>query len=167
LDEAGIPHAFGGAIALAFYAQPRQTIDIDLNVFVPEEDAERVLEALVPLRIPVSDEQASALQRDGQVRLRWGVIPLDLFLMNIPLLESAASRAVTQDLGDLPIPVLAAEDLLICKAAFNRLKDWADIEEVAKFRAADIDSEYLLSWLREVLGDTDARIERMRQLFPD
>src|SRR5947209_7381077 len=30
-----IPHAFGGALALAYYAEPRATIDIDLNVFVP------------------------------------------------------------------------------------------------------------------------------------
>ena len=28
------PHAFGGALALAYYAEPAATIDIDLNVFV-------------------------------------------------------------------------------------------------------------------------------------
>ena len=31
----GIPHAFGGALALAYYATPRATVDIDVNVFVP------------------------------------------------------------------------------------------------------------------------------------
>lgn len=28
----GIPHAFGGALALAYYAEPRATIDIDLKI---------------------------------------------------------------------------------------------------------------------------------------
>jgi hypothetical protein len=30
-----VPHAFGGALALAYHAEPRATIDIDLNVFLP------------------------------------------------------------------------------------------------------------------------------------
>src|SRR5262249_14713784 len=29
-----VPHAFGGALALAYYAEPRATVDIDLNVFL-------------------------------------------------------------------------------------------------------------------------------------
>jgi hypothetical protein len=37
LDD--VPHAFGGALALAYYAEPRATVDIDLNVFVPVADA--------------------------------------------------------------------------------------------------------------------------------
>ncbi len=41
-----VPHAFGGALALAYYAEPRATIDIDLNVFVP---AERFADVLTPL----------------------------------------------------------------------------------------------------------------------
>ncbi len=36
LRGAGIPHAFGGALALAFCtAEPRGTQDIDVNVFLP------------------------------------------------------------------------------------------------------------------------------------
>ncbi|HEY7952208.1 MAG TPA: hypothetical protein VID70_04420 [Solirubrobacteraceae bacterium] len=33
LAQAKVAHAFGGALALAYYAEPRGTIDIDLNVF--------------------------------------------------------------------------------------------------------------------------------------
>ena len=45
LVDAAIPHAFGGANALAYYATPRATADIDLNVFVPASRAVRVLGA--------------------------------------------------------------------------------------------------------------------------
>ena len=43
---ARFPHAFGGALALAYYAEPRATIDIDLNVFVP---ADRYTDVAAPL----------------------------------------------------------------------------------------------------------------------
>src|SRR4029079_9320585 len=44
LDEAlaDVPHAFGGALALAYYAEPRATVDIDLNLFVPATDYDDV-----------------------------------------------------------------------------------------------------------------------------
>ena len=39
LDAAGVPHAFGGAIALAYCTEdPRGTNDIDCNVCVPASD---------------------------------------------------------------------------------------------------------------------------------
>jgi hypothetical protein len=44
IDEAlaEIPHAFGGALALAYYAEPRATVDIDINVFIPATEARRL-----------------------------------------------------------------------------------------------------------------------------
>jgi hypothetical protein len=37
LDDAGLPHAFGGAIALAYCTlEPRGTRDIDVNVFIAQ-----------------------------------------------------------------------------------------------------------------------------------
>lgn len=41
-----VPHAFGGALAADYYRVPRATIDIDVNVFVPGEEHERVVRAL-------------------------------------------------------------------------------------------------------------------------
>ena len=45
LNGRGINHAFGGALALAYYAEPRSTIDIDINVFAPVTDSSAVLGA--------------------------------------------------------------------------------------------------------------------------
>ena len=39
LDSAGVPHQFGGAIALAWYRNPRATTDIDVNLTLPPEAA--------------------------------------------------------------------------------------------------------------------------------
>ena len=47
LTRVGIDHAFGGALALAYYTdEPRATADIDLNVALPASDARRAFAAL-------------------------------------------------------------------------------------------------------------------------
>lgn len=51
LDRGGIPHAFGGAIALAYLIEePRATKDINVNVFSPAGHVDRVIEAPPPGR---------------------------------------------------------------------------------------------------------------------
>ena len=69
LQTARIPHAFGGAIALAYYATPRATIDIDVNVFVESNRADDVLAALRRLGAGEPPESEWVrLRRDRQVR---------------------------------------------------------------------------------------------------
>ena len=52
LTDAALPHAFGGAIALAYCTEePRGTRDLDVNVFVDPLRAEEALSAL-PRRLP-------------------------------------------------------------------------------------------------------------------
>ena len=47
LERAQLPHAFGGALALAWCTQrARGTIDIDVNVFVSPEHSEAVFKCL-------------------------------------------------------------------------------------------------------------------------
>jgi hypothetical protein len=64
LRAARIPHAIGGALALAYYAEPRATIDIDLNVFVSPERWKDVVGALTPLGVEADELDAVALLRD-------------------------------------------------------------------------------------------------------
>src|SRR5262245_12197302 len=79
LSDAKVDHAFGGALALAYYAEPRATIDIDINVFLPPARFDAVLDALSPLGVDITVDRV-ALERDGQCRLAWGRTPLDFFL---------------------------------------------------------------------------------------
>src|SRR6185295_6284205 len=51
LARAGVAHAFGGALALAYYAEPRTTVDVDVNVFVTVDHADDVAAALGPLGV--------------------------------------------------------------------------------------------------------------------
>jgi hypothetical protein len=137
LDDAAIPHAFGGAIALAYCTgDPRGTVDIDLNVFVESTEARRVLAALPPGVTSGGDDVAAA-GRHGQVRILWATTPLDLFFNYHPFHSDVARRARRVPFIDTMIPVISCEDLVVFKAFFARTQDWADIEAMVATDAID------------------------------
>lgn len=162
LTERDIPYAFGGAIALNYHREPRSTLDIDINIFVPPEHEHLVLAVLGDVFDLAEKERVKRdLRRDGQARCLWGDTYVDLFLANTDFHASMAERVQRQPFGDTTIPVLSIEDLLICKALFDRAKDWVDIEAVAKTRRGDLDRPYITGWLGRFLPADDLRRERI------
>jgi Nucleotidyl transferase AbiEii toxin, Type IV TA system len=156
-----IPHAFGGALALAYYAEPRATIDIDLNVFVSADRFAEVSEPLRRLGVASDDPSVAALvRRDGQARVMWDWTPLDLFFAYDPFHEAAAAGRRTVPFGDGTIPILAPEHLMVCKVVFNRPKDWVDIDSMLSGEA-DIDASEVLRWAGRLLGDENRRYNRI------
>jgi hypothetical protein len=161
LDAARIPHAFGGALALAYaVGEPRGTIDVDLNAFVHSTRASDVFEVL-PDGVTWSDDDVARAARDGQVRVHWDEVPLDLFLDYHPFHAEAAGTSIEVPFADTVIPVLAPDVLAVFKAFFNRTKDWADIE--AMLEAESIDITAVRTRLVDLLGVDDPRIERLDQ----
>jgi hypothetical protein len=159
LTRTKIPHAFGGALALAYYAEPRATIDVDLNLFVAPStypDIERDL-----ARIGVGDGvEPQVVERDGQCRLRWGNTPIDLFFAYDALHDAMRRASRSEHFGETKIPILAPEHLLVCKAIFNRPKDWLDIEQMLVC-VDDLDLAEVRSWLDRIVGADDPRRERL------
>ena len=131
LDAAAIPHAFGGALALAWCTQrARGTIDIDLNVFVDTSRAAEVLAAF-PQGVAWDEQDLAVIERDGQTRLWWDTTPVDLFVNTTEFHTQIASRRSLEVFEGIDVPFLACADLAVFKAFFNRTKDWADLEEMA------------------------------------
>lgn len=162
LTKARIAHAFGGAIALAYYAEPRATIDIDLNLFVPPTDWPAVRDVLEPLGVS-GEVDARELEAEGQCRLWWGANPVDLFFASAEIHESMRKDVRTVPFGDDEIPVLSPEHLVVCKALFDRPKDWLDIEQVL-VTEAHLDVGNIQSWLERLIGGDDRRSRRFREL---
>jgi hypothetical protein len=158
LERAFIPHAVGGAIALGYCTlDPRGTRDLDFNVFVGPERAREVFAAL-PEGIEVSGDRLERLERDGQVRLRSGITPLDLFLNVLPFHDYVADHVRQVPFEGRTIPVLSCAALVVFKAMFDRTQDWADIEAMVEARS--FDPEEARRWIREMLGD-DRRIDQL------
>jgi hypothetical protein len=166
LTDAGVGHAFGGALALAYYAEPRATIDVDVNIFVPPRRGGRTLDALASLGVPI--ERAAALaqaRRDGQLRVRWGRTPLDLFFAYDAFHAACEGARRLVPFGDARIPILAPEHLIVCKAVFDRRKDWLDIEQMLFITAKDLDVAEVTGWTERIIGADDRRTRRLGGLL--
>ena len=154
-----LPHAFGGAIALAYWTRdPRGTSDIDVNVFVPASEAPRVLAAL-PAGIARPPGTAATIARDGQIRLWWDETPVDLFLDYEPVHADAARHREDVPFEGIRIPVLGPVELAVFKAMFDRTRDWADIEAMVAAGTLDVDA--VRSTLRTMIPDDDERFARL------
>ncbi len=162
LAEAGLPHAIGGAIALGYCtAEPRGTRDLDVNVFVAQERFREVAEALPP-EVSVTPSDIAVAERDGQVRLLWDDVPIDVFLNNVPFHDEVQKSVREVEFMGRTIPVIGCISLAVFKAMFDRTQDWADIESmVAK---GSIDLEVVTRWIGEMTGPHSPRVRRLEQL---
>ncbi len=158
LTAAGVDHAFGGAIALAYCTEdPRGTRDVDVNAFIPASEPEPVLAALPP-SVTVPAGTADVITREGQVRLWWGDTPVDLFLDYAPLHAQAARGSRDVPFAGRQIRVLGPVELVLFKALFDRPKDWVDIATVVD--AGAVDRGHVRDGLIALLGNDDPRVER-------
>lgn len=163
LRAGAVPHAFGGALALAYYAEPRPTADIDLNLFVPPERWPEVRETLPPLGL-----DAAAASPDGdELRLPWDGLELHLFFASDNLHEAMAGATREVPLGGAVVPIVSPEHLVVRKAILDREKDWADIEAILT-STDSVDLSQVHAWLARLLGPRDPRLTRFTGLaFPD
>lgn len=163
LDKAALPHAFGGAIALAYCTkEPRGTRYLDVSVFVGVDRAGEVLDAM-PAEVAVKKADKAAARRDGQVRVRWGEVPIDLFFDTDEFHREAAEEIRRVPFEGVTIPVLGCESLIVFKAVFNRSRDWADIEEILQGGLAD--GSKALERVRSLLDSFDPAVVRLAALL--
>jgi hypothetical protein len=168
LRSGGIAHAFGGAIALGYHAQPRGTREIDLNVFLRPSELERVLVHLAPLGVERPSETTGPRIPVVGIMCPWDETHIDLFFAyDDEFFDSVRSRIeehlfIVRDV-EHRLPILSAEDLTVFKVTFDRPKDWVDIRHMLEEKA--LDRDYVQSWLLHLRGDHEwPRIRRFLDL---
>ena len=158
----GIPHAFGGAIALGYHIEaPRATADIDINILFGVERSTSAFESL-PADVSWTEADVRSVERDGQVRLFWDRTPLDVFFPQHELHDVMSTRIISVPFATTTIPVLSATDLAVFKAMFDRPRDWVDIAAMLEYGSLDRDE--VREWLVRILGANDARTARFEAL---
>ncbi|MBI3766934.1 MAG: hypothetical protein HY271_00395 [Deltaproteobacteria bacterium] len=171
LERAGIPYAIGGAIALGFYAVPRATVDVDINVFVsPTREMRRALDALQAggfvLEGTVESTERQA-RDEGQFRGTIAGLRVDVFVPAIPFYAELEARRREVVLLGRSLWIIAPEDLVVLKMMFFRRKDLADIEAVLRDRGATFDRSYVRRKLIELAGAEDERVRAWDELARD
>jgi len=162
-DDAKVPHALGGALALAYYAEPRATIDIDVNVFLPTERWRDAVDVLAELGVDCSKLEPAAIERDGQCRLWWGNNPVDLSFAYDPIHNEMRKQTRRVPFAGIVVPTLGPEHLAVCKVMSDRRKDWLDIEQML-IATDDLDVSEVEGWLARMVGAKDARLKHLQEL---
>lgn len=159
--SAGVEHAFGGALALAYWTEdPRTTAVIDVNISVDAAGASRVLDAL-PRGVAIPEEAMQRIATDEQVRVRWGRTPIDLFFRVTSFHDGIAERTVQRPFAGRHLPFVCADDLAVLKSLFDRAKDWADIAAMSDAGSLDLDT--VIERVATIVGGDDARVDRLRR----
>ena len=177
LDAAAIPHAVGGALALGLYGAPRQTMDIDVNVFVSAADWPRVAaalrlpgEAAVDVQPPLPrldldvEIELADVAHDREVKLAWDENPVHLFFSYDELHATMPAAVREVPFAGTTIPIVAPEHLVVRKAMLDRPKDWPDIEAIL-VATEPLDLEEIERWLERLAGPDDPRVTKLRALL--
>ena len=112
-----IPHALGGAAALAVYGVSRSTVDLDLlttdrRVLVADTwTALREENILVDVRTGDQDDPLAGVVRFSQSDAR----PVDLVVGRLAWQKAAIDRAEHHQMGEMEVAVLSASDLILMK----------------------------------------------------
>lgn len=171
LQRHQLPYAIGGAIALAYYAAPRATVDVDVNVFVtPGDQLDRALTVLAEAGFAANDDVATlrvhAIQ-EGQFRGTASGLRVDVFVPTIPYYADLARRTREVTLLGRPMTILGPEDLAVLKMMFFRRKDLADVEALLREQGTTLDRDFVRRTLITLVSEEDERVATFDSIIRD
>lgn len=161
MSSAGIPHAIGGAIALAYYAEPRMTPDIDINIFLSIDQRSRACDALTSIGAQTEVDEESKAR--SEAKLIWEEREIHLFFSHDELHEAMPGAVRRMPFGEGTLPIVSPEHLIVRKAILNRDKDWHDIEQVLVATPA-LEIPEVERWLVVMVGASDPRLAQLKEL---
>jgi predicted nucleotidyltransferase len=160
-DRLQLRYAVGGALANNYWGILRATEDIDCLISVPAIKYQVFADELNALGCTLQDAHGEATSIDVP-RLRELVVqrklielyyPLpdmpvcvELFVPAVPLQNEILRRAARIRVQDREISITTAEDLILLKLAFHRVKDLQDVRGILWVQRGRLDLDYLRHW---------------------
>lgn len=161
LEAAQVQYMVGGSVALAAWAEPRTTIDIDLVINLPIEQVYVLSQQLIQreMLVPYDILLDLLLQEEGDlpvhaIHLSTG-FKAELFLLRPgdTFRETALERRLLVTLGAPlgDVYVQSPEDLIIYKLCYFKLsgqtKHMRDIRSILVTMGQELDYAYIQRWL--------------------
>lgn len=132
LNKHKVEYMIVGAYALALYAKPRNTGDIDIFINRTENNANLVLSVLNEFGFESIGITQEDLLNEGRM-IQLGVSPVRIDILNSIdgiIFNDAYSRIEKVNFGGTLANFISREDLIKNKASSSRKKDQADLEEL-------------------------------------
>ena len=152
LDSASIPYMITGSMAMAIYAMPRMTRDIDLVIEFGIDDSDRVADLFEPDCYVDRKSIREAVSRRSMFNIihnDW-IVKADFIIRKdgqYRKLEFDRRRII--DIEGTPISIVTAEDLTLSKLHWAKEVDSELQRRDARLileSVSDIDSPYLDKW---------------------
>lgn len=142
-------------LAVTLRGFPRMTVDVDLVIQADVADGLRIVRELasspfMPLFEGVEEVVSSAFILP--MRHRVTGVRVDLAIGMSGFERDAISHATPVMVGDVAVPVVSVEDLLVMKALAGRPQDDSDIRGIIDVQRNSIDWDHCLTTAR-TLGD--------------
>ena len=125
-----------GAHAVTFYSTPRYTKDVDIWIGTETENAGRIYEALSKFGAPLHQLSLADLSTP-EIVFQIGVEPNRIDLLTTVggvAFEEAWARREQSTYGDVPISIIALQDLMATKIQAGRPQDLLDLETLKQVR---------------------------------
>ncbi|MFN3690448.1 MAG: DUF6036 family nucleotidyltransferase [Fimbriimonadales bacterium] len=148
----GGQYAVMGGVAVVLNGYPRYTAHVDTLAMFDFTRLDEILETASAFGFEPRVEDATRFARQNYIFLVRHVetdVPVDIALAFTPLEQEIVRRANLIALEDIPISVLTPEDLLIMKCVSQRPIDLADISELYKIYADQIDLQRVRYWVEQ------------------
>ncbi len=165
LDASGREYAIGGAIALGYWTEPRGTMDVDLTLFMPQDNPRAVIEQLRSVGCTLDEKQAAEmLGEHGFCRAAFQHVRVDVFVESYEFYQTVKHRRSRVILRDREVMILDAEALCVFKMMFFREKDVLDIKGIMRDLGHALDRNFIREHLVEICGPRDPRIIRWDEI---
>lgn len=165
LEQSEIPYAFGGAVALSAWSEPRATVDVDLNVWVDEQGYGALFDTLEEAGAEV--DRGGAPQRartTGMMDARVAGYRLDIFVPSVQFYDEALARRQRVRIAGLDTWVLSPECLAVFKLLFFRAKDLVDLQRLVEVQGGKLDAGFVRRHVAAMMGEDDVRVVRWDEI---
>jgi hypothetical protein len=168
LEDIGCDYALGGAIALACWAEPRGTVDVDVSFYLPIKEPGKTVAVLHAIDAEFSESEVrESLVEHGFCRVQFLGRRLDVFLPIAAIYAAARLRRKKMPVGDRQVMVWDAETLCVFKMMFFRRKDLADVEAILRTQGDDLDLSWVAGQLVEMYGNRNPRVSQWNELVDE
>ena len=152
LAGARIPYMLTGSLAMAMYAMPRMTRDIDIVIECRPSDAERIAGLFADISYVDRQMVEEAARDEGMFNIlhnEW-IIKADFIARKSGEYRALEfSRRHEVDVEGVPIAVVSPEDLILSKLDWGRTSpselQMRDVSAIID-SVPDLDREYLRGW---------------------
>lgn len=151
LEEAGIPSAAIGGLALGAWGKARLTRDADLKILLRRDERQRLLKLLEADYRSLNADPDEMLRRNGIVFvLNSEGARIDIMLEDTEFDAQIIARAQMVEIAPgRQVRVCSPEDLIVLKMLASRPQDWVDVATVIQKQGENLDEDYVLERLRQ------------------